>query len=113
MIQLHKALNAWATPQFETVLKQELAQQAAQLPLGQALSSSSSVADTPITVVIHSAADQGGAIRVKAGIFYEGLVGGCSCAGDPTVDSENAEYCEVLLEIDKASAAATVTLAAD
>ena len=52
MIQLNKALNAWATPEFETVLKQELAQQAKQLPLEQALSASSSVAETPITVVI-------------------------------------------------------------
>ncbi len=112
MIRLDKALEAWATPEFDAVLKQELAQQAAQLPVQQGLSSSSSVADTPITVVIHSAADQGSAIRVKAGIFYEGLVGGCSCAGDPTVDSENAEYCEVLVDIDKASAAGTVTLAA-
>jgi hypothetical protein len=113
MIRLEHALDAWATPEFEMVLKQELAQQAAQLPLQQGLSSSSSVADTRITVVIHSAVDQGNVIRVKAGIFYEGLVGGCSCAGDPTTDSENTEYCEVLLDIDKVSAAAAVTLLAE
>lgn len=112
MIRLDKALEAWTTPEFDAVLKKELAQQAAQLPLQQGLTSSSSVADTPIIVVIHSTVDQGNAIRVKAGIFYEGLVGGCSCAGDPTVDSENAEYCEVLMDIDKASATTAVTLVA-
>jgi hypothetical protein len=113
MIKLDKALKAWATPEFDAVLKRELAQQAGQLPLQQGLSSSSSVADTPITVTIHSAVDQGNVIRVKAGIFYEGVVGGCSCAGDPTTDSENTEYCEVLLDIDKVSAATAVTLVAE
>jgi hypothetical protein len=109
-MKLNKTVNAWTTPQFDAVLKQELVQQAGQLPLQQGLSASSSVADTPITVVVHSAVDQGSAIRVRAGIFYEGLVGGCSCAGDPTIDSENTEYCEVQLDIDKATAITIVTL---
>ncbi len=110
MIRLDKALIAWATPEFDAVLKQELAQQAGQLPLQLGLSSGSSVADTPITVLIHSAADTGSAIRVKIGIFYEGVVGGCACANDPTPDSEYTEYCEAQLDIDKASAATAVTL---
>lgn len=113
MIRLEHTLDAWATPEFEAVLKQDLAQHAGELPLQQGLSSSSSVADTPITVIIHSAVDQGKVIRIKAGIFYEGLVGGCSCAGDPTTDSENAEYCEVELDIDKVSATTAVTLVAE
>lgn len=113
MIQLNKALNAWATPEFETVLKQELAQQAKQLPLEQALSASSSVAETPITVVIHRVTGLENVIRVKAGVFYEGEIGGCSCAGDPTPASEYTEYCEVQLDIDKATAAAAVTLVSE
>lgn len=110
MIQLDNVLQAWGKPEFEALLKQELARQAGLLPLQQGLSCSSSVADTPITAVILGMADLGDVIRVKAGIFYEGLVGGCSCAGDPTIDSEYTEYCEVQLDIDKATAAAAVVL---
>ncbi len=110
MIMLERSLRAWGTPGFEAQLKQELAQHPEQLPLQQALSRSSSVADAPITVLIQSTADLGDTIRVKAGIFYEGIEGGCSCVDDPTPESHNTEYCEVQLDIDKARAAADVTL---
>ncbi len=110
MLILEKSLGAWGTPGFEAALKQELAQHAEQLPLQRALSSSSSVVDAPITVVILSATELESLIRVKTGIFYQGLVGGCACANDPTPESENTEYCEVQLDIDKASGAAAVTL---
>jgi hypothetical protein len=110
VLTLGKALAAWGTSEFESALKQELARQAQELPLQQGLAFSSSVADAPITVLIQSVADVGSAIRVRAGIFYEGLTSGCACANDPTAESEHAEYCEVQLDIDKASAAATVIL---
>ena len=110
MLRLVKSRAAWGTSVFESVLKQEMAQHADQLPLQQALASSSSVADAPITVLIQRVTELGGLIRVNAGIFYEGALGGCACANDPTPESNATEYCEVLLEIDKTSAAATVTL---
>ena len=110
MLTLEKSLAAWGTERFESMLKQEIAQHADQLPLQQALSSSSSVADAPAMVVIQSVAELEGFIRVKAGIFYEGATGGCACANDPTPESNATEYCEVLLDIDKESAAATVVL---
>ena len=110
-MQLTKALDVWGTPDFEAVLKQEIAQLGiGHLPLQQGLSSSSSVADAPLTVLIHSVSEIGDTICIKAGIFYQGITGGCNCADDPTPSSENNEYCEVRIEIDKASAAATVTL---
>lgn len=113
MMRLEQALHAWGTADFENALKQELAQQAEQLPLLQGLSTGNYVADGPITVTINSVAELDNAIRVKAGIFYQSVTGGCSCAGDPTTASENAEYCEVQLDIDKATAATTVTLVAE
>jgi hypothetical protein len=113
MLKLSGALRAWGMPDFEAALKQELARNAGHLPLQQGLSSSSSVADAPVTVVIHSMTGLGNAIRVKAGIFYQGVIGGCSCTGDPTPDSENTEYCVVLLSIDKTTAATEVTLLAE
>lgn len=114
MMRLDKALHAWGTPNFEAVLKQEIARLGAgHLPLQQGLSTGNYVADTPITVALNSVAELDNAIRVQAGIFYQSVTGGCSCAGDPTTASENAEYCEVQLDIDKATAATAVTLVAE
>lgn len=110
MLTLPQSVRAWGTSRFEEVLKQELAQQADQLPLQQALALSSSVAEAPVSVLVQSTAESGNVIRVKAGIFYEGMIGGCACANDPTPESNYTEYCELLLEIDKASAATKVTL---
>ena len=50
---------------------------------------------------------------MNAGIFYRSVIGGCSCADDPTPVDEQAEYCEVVVEIDKVTAEAKVTLLRD
>ena len=110
MIQLDQALRTWGTPDFRAVLEQEIARGADQLPLQQGLSSGNYVTTDPITVMITSVAEMGNVIRVKAGIFYRGVLGGCSCADDPTPTSEINEYCEVQLDIDKTTAATTVVL---
>jgi len=52
-------------------------------------------------------------IRVKAGIFYTGVIAGCSCADDPTPIDEQNEYCVVQFDIDRTTADATVTLLAE
>ena len=113
MIRLDKALSAWGTPDFATVLKQEVAQLGAdRLPLQQGLSVGSYVTADPVTVMINSVAETESLIRVKAGIFYQSVIAGCSCEGDPTPTSENAEYCEIQLDIDKATAVTAIALAA-
>lgn len=110
-MQLDKSLRAWGTPDFEAVLKQEIAQlDAGQLHLQQGLSNSSHVTSDPITVMIHRVDGMENVIRIKAGIFYTGVIGGCSCADDPTPISEINEYCEVQLDIDKNTAATAVVL---
>jgi hypothetical protein len=114
MIRLDKALQAWGRPDFETVLKSEVAQLgAACLPLQQGLSGSNYVADVPVTPVIHGVVETGNAIRIRAGIFYQGIIGGCNCADDPGPSGEINEYCEVQIEIDKATATAKVILITD
>ncbi len=111
MIKLDKSLRAWGTPGFEAIFKQELAQQAGQLPLQQGLSAGNYVvAEAPVTVAIISVVELENVIRVKAGIFYRSVMAGCSCADDPTPISENNEYCEVQMDIDKASAGTTIAL---
>lgn len=114
MIRLTKALAAWGTPDFPGVLKQEVAHlDAGVLPLQQGLSTASYVIDDKLDVMIISVAEEAGLIRVKAGVFYAGIIAGCSCADDPTPVDELSQYCEVRLEISKTTAETTVTLLRD
>ncbi len=114
MLHFHKALSAWGTPDFNAILKQEVAQLGVdQLPLQQGLSTGNYVSDAPITVAIHSVVEMENIVRVQAGIFYQGIIGGCSCTDDPTPASDINEYCEVQLDIDKTSAITHITLARD
>jgi hypothetical protein len=111
MIRLTKTLNAWGTSVFEDVLKSEVEQLDADLiPLQQGLSISSHVADSPYKVIVIRVADDEGFIYIKAGIFYSGIIAGCSCADDPTPIDEQNEYCEVQIEINKQTAEATIAL---
>ena len=111
MIRLPASLNAWGTPEFETVLKREIEQvDAGLLPLQQGLSASSYVTDRPFQARIISVREDAGQIRVKAGIFYTGVIAGCSCADDPTPIDAQTEYCVVQISIDRTTADATVTL---
>lgn len=113
MIRLTKTLNAWGTAGFEDIFKGEVEQlDVDQLPLQQGLSTSSHVTDSPRTVVIIGTADEEGFIQVKAGIFYSGIIAGCSCADDPTPVDEQNEYCEVQFAINKKTAETTVVLLA-
>jgi hypothetical protein len=114
MIRLPHALNAWKTPEFEAVLKQEIQQlDAAELPLQQGLSSSSHVTERPFQAMVIAVREEPGLIRVKAGIFYTGVIAGCSCADDPTPIDEQNEYCVVQFDIDRATADTRVTLLAE
>lgn len=114
MIRLPLSLKAWETAGFEDVFKQETGQlDAARLPLQQGLSVSSQVTDRPFqTMVIRADADAA-ALHVKAGIFYTGVIAGCSCADDPTPIDEQTEYCVVRFDIDRTTAEATATLLAE
>lgn len=49
-------------------------------------------------------------IRVKASIFYTGIIHGCNCADDPSPVDELPEHCDVQLDINKFTAETDVTL---
>ena len=111
MIRLPNALRAWSSPEFEAVLKHEIGQlDAAQLPLQQGLKTSSQALDDAFTAMILSFAEVPGYIHAKVGIFYCGLITGCSCADDPTPIEPQNEYCELTFAIDKSTAETSVTL---
>lgn len=114
MFRLNKSLNAWNTPGFKDVFQQQITQlDVSLLPLQQGLSISSHVTDRPVQAMILDMSDDADLIRVKTGIFYTGIIAGCSCADDPTPIAEQNEYCVLQFCIDKTSAETTVTLVAE
>jgi len=114
MIRLAGSLAAWGGPDFEDIVVQELSRlDNGQLPLQQGLTGSSHATDTKPQVMIISTVETDGVIRVRAGLFYTGIIAGCSCADDPTPVEEQAEYCVVQVDIDMATGAATIALAED
>ena len=114
MIRLTKTLNAWGTPDFKDILKKEIEQMGAeQLPLQQGLTTGSYALDGRLNAMIIGVSDEAGFIRAKAGIFYAGIIAGCSCADDPTPVNEESEYCVVQLDIDKHTAETTIALLAE
>ena len=110
-IKLAKSLAAWETPEFGTVLKAEIQSLDRRLlPLQQGLSHSSYISDSEISVVVMHSEDEGESIKVKVGIFYGGIIAGSCCADDPTPVCEENEYCEIVLDIDRATASTEIEL---
>jgi len=114
MFTLSESLKAWGSDGFRDALKNEIAQlDVEQLPLQQGLiHSSHAVYDNP-GVVILSVKEHEGFVRVKAGVFYSGITSGCSCADDPAPIDVVPEYCELQLDINKATGKVNVSLLSD
>jgi len=93
------------------VLKHEVALLPRELlPLQQGLIVGNAVAASPITLIVFNTHELGNELLIQAGILYQSIIAGCSCADDPTPINENNEYCTVSLRIDKATAEMTVML---
>ena len=113
-VKLSKSLNAFHTKDFNAVLKNELQQiDKALLPLQQGLTLSSYVGKSPLSAVILNISDKANSILIKAGIFYTGIIAGCSCSDDPSPTDEQNEYCELQFEINKKTSETHVTLLTD
>jgi hypothetical protein len=111
VIRLTRSLAAWGSPEFASVLKEELAALGTeQLPLQQGLATTSYALDGNLSARIIRVGDDDGHIQVRAGLFYSDVISGCSCADDPTPIDEQNEYCEVQLVIDKLTAETRIEL---
>ena len=99
-MKLEKSRLAWGREDFPKIFCEELMRNAAALPLQQGLSASSIALESGIEIMFIGASERDGALEAKAGIFYQGLVAGCSCADDPTPVEPAPEYCEVRIAID-------------
>ncbi|GAV20491.1 hypothetical protein MMIC_P1458 [Mariprofundus micogutta] len=111
MSQFTQALSARGTSDFKTVLKREIEGLSVnELPLQQGLTTGSYALDRDIEAMVLKTWESDDFIHVKAGVFYKSIIAGCSCADDPTPIDEVDEHCEVMIEIDKISAEATIRL---
>jgi len=102
MLCFNESKNAWGTAGFEQAFKREVTMlDHASLPLQQGLTQSSYVSDEPVSAVVLNSSVNNALIHIKAGIFYTGIIAGCSCADDPSpLDTQN-EYCECLFIINQ------------
>jgi hypothetical protein len=93
------------------VLKQELeALDATDLPLQQGLERGSSVANGAFRIMLIGTEEATDRVCATVGVFYTGIVAGCSCADDPSPVEGHPEYCELRVEIDRSSAEAAFIL---
>lgn len=110
-MKLTNILENWSSHNAKDIIKNEIQKlDPALLPLQQGLSLSSYVSEKPFSATILSLSDNNGSIIVKAGIFYTGIITGCSCADDPSPQDEQNEYCELEFNIDKNTAEVTIIL---
>lgn len=113
MNRLPRTLKAWQTPDFKQVAKAEIESfDAKKLPLQAGLSYSSYALDE-FEVMVLSVTETPTDLLLKLGVFFSGIIAGCSCDGDPTPIDEQTEYCEISVSIDKSSAEARFDLLPD
>ncbi len=111
MFHLPSSLQAWNSDAFKCTFKQEVcALDAKLLPLQQGLQNSSYAISDKLSMIILEVNHDDGRIIIKAGLLYNGIIAGCSCADDPTPTDETNEYCDVEFCINKLTAEASVRL---
>lgn len=111
MSQLSASLAAWGTEAFADTLCAEIRRLgASQLPLQDGLRHGGYALDEIRGVMLLGAEETPNHIRARVGVFYAGIIAGCSCADDPTPVEPQNEYCELVLEIDRSNAVATTRL---
>ena len=111
MIKLIHTVQAFGNSNFNSIVKDEIQNISPELlPLQQGLSLSSYVGNTPFSITILNVANEDSMIKIKTGVFYTGIIAGCSCSDDPTPTDEQNEYCEIQFTINKTTAETDVLL---
>ncbi len=114
MLTLPASLKAWSSADFTRTFKREVsALDHHQLPLQQGLSLSSYVSDDKPSAIINRMQEDASFITLYTGIFYTGIIAGCSCSDDPTPQDTQNEFCELRFIINKHTAETRVTLIDD
>lgn len=110
-MKLAHVLQAWNADNAKKVIKEEIEKlDSTLLPLQKGLSLSSYVSDKPFSVTVLNLSNDNESKTVKVGVFYTGIIAGCSCADDPSPQDEQNEYCELQFIIDKNTAETRINL---
>ena len=111
MTQLAGSARAWPSEAFAATLKNEIERlPPGSLPLEQGLASGGRIDDSRITATFLRCHEDGGAIQADIGVFFEEIVGGCSCGDDPLVQQA---YCELRVRIDRTTGEALFRVSPD
>ena len=111
MVLLVNSLSNWKTEGFEKTLKAELeCLTGKELPLQAGLQRSGYALDDNIKTTILRSDEDESVISIVAGVFYTGIIAGCSCSDDPSPTDVLTEYCEITISIDKQTAEADISL---
>jgi hypothetical protein len=115
VLTLARSAAAWNSPAFGSILVDEIQALGPDHPklqplLQAGLLQTSAVAEVALAAHLLSSREQDGHIRVHLGVFYAGIIAGCSCADDPSPVDTITEHCELLLDIDLATGRARATL---
>jgi hypothetical protein len=108
MIELRDSLHAWDTDTFPQTLKREIERlPAGSLPLDGATTHGGRVDDGAVVATVVSWADTGTSVDARVGVFFSEIIAGCSCGDEPFAQPG---YCEIVVRIDRATAAAVFIL---
>jgi len=108
MTKLSKSLSAWNTPDFKSVVKQELLDlEPGTLPIEKGTLQGGYVDESNLGATILGTSETTQTISIHAGFFFTEIVICCGCGDDPM--PINA-YCEVNIAIDKNNANTTFTI---
>ncbi len=107
-LHLPRTRDALGTPDAATILKQELeSHPATALPLQSLLRQTAHALDA-FSVTVLSITETATGARIRIGVFFHGVNPGCNCADDPAPLTEIPEYGELLLELDRKTAQASI-----
>lgn len=111
-LRLPLTLAAWDTPELPETFKREVAALGAErLPLQQAVACGDHALSAPTSVCLLSVETHDDARVARAGIFFQSVLSGCSCADDPTPANEFVEYCVLQFAINPDTGLTQVSLA--
>ena len=108
---LPESLKAWPNHEFKAIFINEVeALDGYNLPLQQGLRWSSYALAEGFRVMVAAVVETEGSLEVKTGVFYKGIIAGCSCSDDPSPTDEQTEYCQMWFKINKQNAELDVTV---
>lgn len=111
MLSLTESKDSWNTQAFRQTFQHEVCGLNSEtLPLYAGMTVGNHVIDDKLQVMILNTSETKTHISVKAGVFFSSIISGCACADDPTPVNENAEYCEMLFQINKHNAETSIAL---